>query len=108
MDKDNKTLEDFLDTLSLAFAKEFIRKSKEDEEKPSRYVYLYGYDLETMFFISSKMYDRLSEEGYFDVVFDYGEQRVDATRSELYQLDIGGFFNLNKSVRAKNGKLELV
>lgn len=108
MDGDNKTLEDFLDNLSFSLAKEFIRKSKEDEEKPSRCVYLYGHDLETMFFISSKIYDHLSKEGYYDVVFSYGEQRVDIVRSELYQLDIGGFFNLNESVRAKNGKLELV
>ena len=108
MDRDHNTLDDFLDNLSFSLAKEFIRKSKEDEEKPSRRIYLYGHDLETMLFISSKMYDHLSKEGYSDVVFNYGEQRVDAVKSELYQLYIGGFFNLNESVRAKNGKLELV
>mgnify|MGYP001558009796 CR=1 FL=1 len=107
--KDKKhTLDEFLDNLSFSLAKEFIRKSEEDEEKPSRCIYLYGYDLKTMFYISSKMYDHLSKEGYSNVIFNYGEQRVDFAKGELYQLDIGGFVNLNEGVRAKNGKLELV
>jgi|SRR3989338_5705834 len=90
MDRENKTLESFIDTLSFALAKEFIRKSKEDEEKPSSHIHLFRSDLQTLLEVSGRMYEYLSEADYTYVTMSYNEDEIEGR----YNLNIGDFINV--------------
>lgn len=105
-ERNKQTLEEFLNDLSISIAREFIRKTKENEEKPSNCIYLFGRGLEDLLYISGKMYELLVMEGYSDIVVNYGEKRIDGAKSKVYQLDIKEFIKLNE--RAKEREKEIV
>lgn len=103
MDRENKTLDSFLDTLSLALAKEFIRKTKEDEEKPSPNIHLYGADLQILLSVSGRIYDYLLCEGYDAISVSYNGKEINGK----YNLDIGGFLEKRRRAMIKGRELVL-